>query len=112
MEEKRKSPRAVLATKVQTQSNGYSFLAVGEDISEGGMHIHTANPRPAGQVVELEFTLPGTEQVIHARATVRYLVPSTSMGVEFEGLEPDVVAAIRHFVESVATQQAPHSATG
>lgn len=99
MFERRKSPRVELVTKVQTQAAGFSFLAAAANVSEGGMLIFTANPSPPGEAVRLEFTLPGSPKTISAGAVVMRVVPGASMGVRFEDLAPDDLAALRQFVE-------------
>ena len=96
---RRKSQRVELAAKVQTQSTGFSFLAAAGDVGEGGMLIFTANPSPLGEEVRLEFTLPGSPETISTGAVVVRVVPGTSMGVRFNDLDPDALAAIRRFVE-------------
>jgi len=98
--ERRASRRVPLVTRVETQAGGFSFLAVSENVSEGGMLVYTANPVPEGQSVHLAFVLPGTDRIIRASATVRRVVPGTSMGVHFDALEPADREAIRQFSQS------------
>lgn len=96
--EKRAHPRVPLVAKVDVGSEGYSFLAVAQDISAGGMRIATANPLAVGTSLEITFVLPGSERTIRVRAVVRHVVEGSSMGVQFQNLAADDAAAIRTFV--------------
>ena len=99
MPDRRKSSRVQLVAKVGTQAGRFSFLAAAGDISEGGMLIYTGNPSPEGETVQLTFSLlPGSQEIISPKAVVVRVVPNTSMGVQFEGLEPEDLAAVRQFV--------------
>ncbi len=98
MFDRRKSSRVQLVAKVGTQAGGFSFLAAAGDISEGGMLIYTGNPSPEGETVQLTFSLPGSQEIISTKAVVVHVVPNTSMSVQFEGLEPEDLAAVRQFV--------------
>jgi len=95
--ERRVHPRVPLATTVEVEAEGRSFLAVVGIVSAAGMLICTGNPAAEGQKLHLTFQVPGTERVIRTAAIVRYVLPSTSMGVQFIGLSADDVAALREF---------------
>ena len=69
------------------------------------MLIFTGNPSSLGDTVRLDFCLPGSSETISARAVVVHVVPSMSMGVQFEGLDPEVLAAIRQFVGKAMDSQ-------
>jgi uncharacterized protein (TIGR02266 family) len=97
--EKRVHPRVPLVAKVEAESDGYAFLAVAQDISAGGMRLATANPLPVGATLEVTFVLPGRERKIRVRAVVRYVIEGTAMGVQFQNLAADDLAAIRSFTE-------------
>jgi len=97
---KRATRRVPIVTKVEAQAGGFPFIAVGDNISEGGMLVRTANPLEEGAVVHLRFTLPDAERQIHVNATVRHVIPGTSMGVKFEDMDDADSSAIRAYVES------------
>ena len=98
--EKRAHPRVPLVAKVDVESKGYGFLAVGQDISSGGMRIASANPLPVGTSLKLTLVLPGSERKIRVRAVVRHVVEGSAMGVQFENLAPDDAAALREFTQN------------
>lgn len=98
--EKRAHPRVPLVAKVDVESEGYGFLAVAQDISSGGMRIASANPLPVGTSIELNFVIPSPERKIRVRAVVRHVVEGSAMGVQFEKLAPEDVAALRAFAKN------------
>ncbi|HUK86958.1 MAG TPA: PilZ domain-containing protein [Terriglobales bacterium] len=57
------------------------------DISEGGMGVTLGGELNAGEVVEMEFTLPLTRQPLHLRAAVRRR-NGLNYGLEFLTLSP------------------------
>ena len=97
--EKRKYRRIPMVTRIEADSDGTPYLAEARNISVGGILIHTVNPAPEGQVVRLKFTLPGTEQEIHATGTVLHVSPGAYMGVRFDELDPTDREAIQQFIE-------------
>ncbi len=100
--ERRVHPRAPLIAKVEIETDGYSFLAVTEDISSGGMRIATANPSPVGHTLQLTFVLPGSERRIRVRAIVRHVVKGSAMGVQFKDLAPADLATLRDFLRAAS----------
>jgi uncharacterized protein (TIGR02266 family) len=98
--EKRTHPRVPLVAKVETESEGRTFLAVAQDISSAGMRIATANPAPVGTSIELTFILPGSERKVRVRGVVRHLGEGSAMGIQFEDLSDADRAAIRAFIQS------------
>jgi len=101
--ERRVHPRAPLIAKVEVETESHSFLAVTEDISSGGMRIATGNPPEAGQVLQLVFILPGVERRIRVRAVVRHRIENSAVGVQFEGLAPEDLEALRDFLRGASS---------
>lgn len=101
--EKRVHPRVPLIAKVEAESESHSFLAVTQDISSGGMRIATANPVEVGHILQLTFVLPDSERKIRVRAVVRHVVEGSAMGVQFQDLAPDDLAAIRAFLRAASS---------
>ena len=97
---KRSSRRVPIVAKIEAQAGGFPFLAVADNISEGGMLVRTANPLEDGAVVHLRFTLPGSERQVNVNATVRHVTPGASMGVKFEDMDTADMEAIRIYVET------------
>lgn len=100
MSAKRATRRVPIVAKIEAQAGGFPFIALAENISEGGMLVRTASPLDEGAVVHLVFTLPGTERQIKVNATVRHVKPEQSMGLKFEDLDDDDVEAVRKYVET------------
>ncbi|RLB59791.1 MAG: hypothetical protein DRI34_00835 [Deltaproteobacteria bacterium] len=69
--ERRRFLRAPLQIFINEKTGGQLKLARGLDIGEGGLKYLTPSSEPpaAGDVV-IEFSLPGTEKAIRARARV------------------------------------------
>lgn len=100
MTTKRASRRVPVVAKIEAQSGGFPFIALAENISEGGVMVRTTNPLDEGAVVHLRFTLPGSEKQINVNGTVRHVTPGSSMGVRFEDIDPADQEAIRQYVEA------------
>ncbi|MGH9791680.1 MAG: PilZ domain-containing protein [Candidatus Acidiferrales bacterium] len=98
---KRAARRVPIVAKIEAQAGGFPFIALAENISEGGLLVRTASPLNEGAVVHLRFTLPGTEKPVNANATVRHVVSGASMGVKFEDVDSADLEAIRKYVETL-----------
>ena len=70
------------------------------DIAEGGLGVLMASELPAGEVVQLEFTLQPNTEPFRARAVVRYR-KGYFHGIEFLGLSDDQKSQILEFCEDL-----------
>ena len=70
------------------------------DIAEGGLGVLMASELPAGEVVQLEFTLQPNTEPFRARAVVRYR-KGYFHGIEFLGLSVDQKSQILEFCEDL-----------
>lgn len=103
--ERRNSQRIDVEAEVGFQSDTNFFMGFSEDISAGGLFISTFDTRPLGEVMNLNFTLPGG-YLISVDGVVRWVreynetAPETSpgMGVQFENLRQEDKAAIEEFI--------------
>jgi uncharacterized protein (TIGR02266 family) len=100
MTTKRATRRVPIVAKIEAQAGGFPFIALAENISEGGVLVRTANPLDEGAVVHLRFTLPGSEQQINVNGTVRHVTPGTSMGVKFEDMDAKDSEAVKKYIEA------------
>lgn len=98
-QEGRSTRRVPFVTKIEAQAGGFPFIALAENISEGGVSIQTTNPMQLGAVVHLKFTLPHGQREIKVKGTVRHVTPNEAMGVRFEDLDSGDRKSIREFVE-------------
>jgi uncharacterized protein (TIGR02266 family) len=96
-----------LEVGIYCESNFYVNLT--ENLSEGGLFIATHQIRPIGTVLEVSLTLPQHPSPIRAVATVRWIrvYSDTSdgapgMGVQFDGMDPAHVNAIRAYLAARA----------
>jgi len=100
MTAKRSTRRVPIVAKIEAQAGGFPFIALAENISEGGLLVRTASPLDEGSVVHMRFTLPGAEREITVNATVRHVIPGESMGTKFEDMDAKDIEAIQKYVET------------
>ncbi len=98
--------RDTVSADVTASSDHNFFMGFSENISEGGLFIATHRPKKVGELVDLEFTLPGVAQKVKAVGEVRWTrVYAESndappgMGVRFVEMSEEDAAAIRAFVQ-------------
>jgi uncharacterized protein (TIGR02266 family) len=101
-DEHRSSERISLEVELHLASDSHFFSGLSGDISEGGVFISTYRRLAVGSLVELEFSLPGSQRPVRARGVVRWhRAPSPQfppgVGVAFEDLGDDDRAAIHAF---------------
>ncbi|MBI3405559.1 MAG: PilZ domain-containing protein [Acidobacteria bacterium] len=99
--EQRKARRVPIVAQIEAQSGGFPFIAVTENISEGGLMVRTSRTIEQGQIVHLKFTLPDASQrEIRANGIVQHCAVGQSIGIKFEDLDPADLAAIQTFVSA------------
>jgi uncharacterized protein (TIGR02266 family) len=76
------------------------------NISEGGAFVRTLRPRAPGAEVLVDLYLPGTERITRLNARVAWNRPHdtstpglSGMGLEFQGVPPELADALRTFVD-------------
>lgn len=77
------------------------------NISRGGVFIETATPFPMGEIIELDFALPG-KQPVHAKGVVRWSSrqgDQPGMGVEFIEVAFEEKKAIENYVEKRVVEE-------
>ena len=95
---KRVLKRVPFVAKIEAQAGGFPFIAIAEDISEGGVRVKTTNPLEENSVVHLKFTLPNSDREITANGVVRHVTPGAAMGVQFSDLEGSDLDAIKAYI--------------
>ncbi len=101
-ENRRRHPRTALSLLVQYRCDSFEdFLAeYATNISLGGMFIATAEPREAGELIYLQFTLKDGSKLIEGLGrVVRVNAPgekgrTAGMGVEFVSFDEASMALI------------------
>ena len=92
MLDRRKSERADLVVRVDYQTVDELFSDFASNINEGGIFVETAMPHPLGTLVDLQFSLPGSDEPVQIKGTVVRVSDgegrdSPGLGIEFENLD-------------------------
>jgi len=101
-DENRVSPRVSLAVDIHLASHSHFFSGLSGDISEGGLFLSTYRSLPIGSVVDLEFSLPGSDRMLQARGKVRWVRDHSAfgprgVGIAFDELSPQDRKRIHEF---------------
>ncbi len=93
--EQRTSNRVTTKLKVDCKSEGHFLYENATNISEHGVFIHTDKPMKQGTMIELEFTIPESNEKLKVLGKVMWVNPyrkeeeknhNPGMGVRFENL--------------------------
>ena len=100
--EHRAAPRASLVVELHLASDSHFFSGLSGDISEGGVFVSTYRDLATGTPVDLEFSLPGSERVVHAKGEVRWHRSASpdappGVGIAFDELADEDRALIHRF---------------
>ena len=87
-----------MVAKIQAEAGGKPHIVEARNISVGGMLIRTAMSIQEKQTLRLRFTLPGSDNEITVTGMVQHVSPEAFIGVRFEGLSPEALAAIEKYV--------------
>lgn len=105
--ERRKTDRVGLVVRVTYQSVDELFSEFARNINEGGIFIETDSPQPAGSDVELQFKLPGSDELIEVVGTVVRVTngggadDSPGMGIEFGSLNTGARQRINELIRQL-----------
>jgi TonB family protein len=109
---RRRVPRCPLAVPVDVTAlrSGVPDCIPGRllDVGEGGVAVALAGELRRGDSVGVEFRLPNTRQLLHAKAVVRHQA-QLRCGLEFVGLSPEQEEMIRYWVGSSTEKPATGS---
>lgn len=97
---KRVLKRVPFVAKIEAQAGGFPFIAIAEDISEGGVRVKTANPLDENSVVHMKFTLPNSDRELTLNGVVRHVTPGAAMGIQFQELDGADLEAVRTYVSA------------
>jgi uncharacterized protein (TIGR02266 family) len=101
MGDRRKYPRAQLATQVQC--NETLLLAFSRDVSVGGLFVETHEPMKEGTQLTVRFSLDDNGPAIVATGEVNFEVETLGMGIRFTNLSPED----RQRIETYVTRNTP-----
>jgi uncharacterized protein (TIGR02266 family) len=102
IEEHRAAPRTSLVVELHMASDSHFFSGLSGDISEGGVFVSTYRDLATGTPVDLEFSLPGSHHVVHAKGEVRWHRSASpdmppGVGIAFDELPDEDRALIHRF---------------
>jgi uncharacterized protein (TIGR02266 family) len=117
--DQRLHPRYELSLAITMKGDNNFYAGLSENISEGGVFIATHHVLPIGTPVTLSFTLPTADTALSVFGTVQWVrgpdatastenvfgagreIPGVmpGLGVQFHGVAPDALRAIREFVK-------------
>jgi uncharacterized protein (TIGR02266 family) len=82
------------------------FKAYIANLGEGGIFIHTTKDLPVGSILDLEFSLPESDQVINTKGKVMWVRPQDmstekippGMGIQFIDMNPNDKQLLKQYV--------------
>jgi uncharacterized protein (TIGR02266 family) len=97
---RRSSPRAVVAVSVSYRVGNTIAAALTLNVSRGGMAVRTTSVLDPGTTVRVRFRLPGARKDVDADARVAWIERRVGMGLEFTRIEAEDQLIINEFVQS------------
>jgi len=101
-EEQRKHRRAPLNVPIDCQGVRESVHGQATNISTSGLLVRCRTVFPQDEEIEVTFTLPGSRQLIQARARVAHVVPDAFMGLELVDPSAEAKDQIERYVANAA----------
>jgi uncharacterized protein (TIGR02266 family) len=82
------------------------FKAYIDNLGEGGLFIHTTKNLPVGSLLDLEFSLPDSNQAITTKGKVVWIRPQDmstekmppGMGIQFIDMNPNDNELLKHYI--------------
>jgi len=98
----------ILVTHVRARTESKIFFGYAKNISGTGMFIQSINPKEPGEQFEVEFSLPGDDEVMNSHVVVVWnqgytkdlIKNSPGMGLKFLGINPDFSEKIERWVKA------------
>jgi hypothetical protein len=94
-------PGRVLPVRYRTTLHPRWLTAETRNVGVGGAFIACADVQPVGTPMTLELTLPTTDQVFTLPAIVRWSRPQEGMGVQFVGVDVDILLELNDYFSSL-----------
>lgn len=101
---RRLSPRIDAEFEVTAHSENNFYQGLSENLSDGGLFFETYASHKIGDLLDVRFTLPGSDEPIEAGVEVRWLRPHNPLsdtpagvGVRFVRIDPAARAQIERF---------------
>ncbi len=105
--EKRRHLRVSIVVRVTAISSGIVQTCLSNDIGPGGMFLETKEPFEIGELLSLEFSVPGISRMFNITGKViraveedpdRKEIVITGMGARFAELDQETERLIKNFV--------------
>jgi uncharacterized protein (TIGR02266 family) len=115
--DRRRKPRYAVTLSVTLLGDHNFYTGLTENLSEGGLFVHTQSTLPIGTVIRVEFTLPTSSEKLSLVGEVRWTrspnavreehnnygsvnadAVKPGMGVQFKELTPETVRVITKFI--------------
>jgi PilZ domain len=87
---------------VQNSARQPRFREMLLDLSAGGVCMKTEPAVPTGANVEIEFAVPGSKSMVHAKGTVMWSESTGVSGVKFTFIPPAELAMLKAWSDSAA----------
>lgn len=94
-------PGRVLPVRYKTTLHPAWIAAETRNIGVGGAFIAGATLQTVGTALTLELTLPTSEQVFTLPSIVRWSKPGEGMGVQFVGVDVDVLLELNDYFSTL-----------
>ena len=98
----RRNRRIPLDPYIHKVINGVPFMVRTANLSKGGVYVHRLiePTTPADAHIALEFSLPGSQEVLWAEAEISHGSEDGGTGLEFCDLTPRVARLVNAFIDS------------
>lgn len=94
-------PGRVLPVRFKTTLHPSWIAAETRDIGVGGAFIAVSEVQAVGTGLTVELTLPTTEQSFTLPAIVRWARPGEGMGIQFVGVDVDILLELNDFFSTL-----------
>lgn len=98
--ERRKHLRAPIAARVRSKEGDQEEIWFTQDISEGGLFLKTEKPPYVGMILNLEISLPDTEDLLRLKSEVIWRHEGKGCGVRFLRVTAAQRKILKLFTES------------
>jgi len=112
---RRSEERARAKIKVSFKHTGDFIKGYIDNIGSGGLFIKTTEALPVGTLVDLEFNLPQTDQIVRSKARVIWTRPESmstekvppGMGTEFIDMDPKDRELLKRYLALLRSGRVP-----
>jgi hypothetical protein len=96
-------PGRVMPVRFRTAAHASWITAETRNIGVGGAFIASGEAQDVGTTLTVELTLPTSDQTFSLPAVVRWSVAGTGMGIQFVGVDIDVLLELNDYFSTLTT---------